>query len=127
MTIKKSLIADGCHISEGAVIENSIIGPRCLIGRGVTIRDSIIMGADEYERSTELEKNKLITRPRIGIGDGALIEGSILDKNCRVGRNVRIVNERGLDNSIDADDCIIRDGIPIVVKEATIPDGWRLV
>lgn len=125
-TVKKSLIADGCHIGEGAVIENSVIGLRCLIGRGVTIRNSIIMGADEYERAAEQNRNKTLGRPPIGIGDGALIEGSILDKNCRIGRNVRIVNERGLENSMDADDCIIRDGIPIVVKEAMIPDGWRL-
>ena len=63
----------------------------------------------------------------IGIGDGTFVVGSILDKNCRIGRNARIVNEQGLENSGgDADDCVIRDGIPIVLKDAAIPDGWRL-
>ncbi len=44
--IRQSLVADGCRIEEGAVIENSIIGLRCLIGRNVTIRNSILMGND---------------------------------------------------------------------------------
>ena len=33
--VRRSLVADGCKIEEGAVIENSIIGLRCLIGRNV--------------------------------------------------------------------------------------------
>jgi glucose-1-phosphate adenylyltransferase len=55
-----------------------------------------------------------------------VIERAIVDKNCRVGRRVRIVNERGGDTSPDAADCVVRDGIPIVVKEATLPEGWSL-
>ncbi|MBI2481662.1 MAG: hypothetical protein HYV60_24360 [Planctomycetia bacterium] len=62
----------------------------------------------------------------MGIGKGSVIEGAILDKNCRVGENVRIVNEAAIENSEDAEDCVIRDQIPIVIKEATLPDGWKL-
>jgi glucose-1-phosphate adenylyltransferase len=56
-----------------------------------------------------------------------VIEGAILDKNCRIGRNVRIVNERQIENS-DGDNeiCMIRDGIPMVLKDAALPDGWTL-
>ena len=125
-TVKRSLIADGSRIGDGSVIENSIIGSRCIIGRGVTIRNSIILGADEYERAAERQQNESLGRPAIAIGDGTVIEGAILDKNCRIGRHVRIVNERGLENSVDAADCVIRDGIPIVVKEAALADGWKL-
>jgi glucose-1-phosphate adenylyltransferase len=125
-TVRGSLIADGCRIAPGAVIENSIIGARCVIGRGVTIRNSIIMGADEYETAGQQAETARLGLPPVGIGDGAVVEHAILDKNCRVGPQVRVVNEAGGDTSPDADDCVVRDGIPIVVKEATLPEGWRL-
>jgi glucose-1-phosphate adenylyltransferase len=124
-SVKGSLIAEGCHIGKGAHIENSIIGLRCVIGENVTIRDSIIMGADEFDTD---ERRVVDDRqlPPLGIGAGSVIEGAILDKNCRVGRNVRIVNSQRIENTPDADDCVIRDGIPVVVKNASLADGWKL-
>lgn len=126
-TIRSSFIADGCQIGEGAVIENSIIGLRSMIGPRVTIRNSILMGADFYERTADLEQDRIAGNPAIGIGADSVIEGAILDKNCRIGRKVRIVNERQIENS-DGDDeiCMIRDGIPMVLKDAALPDGWTL-
>ena len=124
-SVRGSLIADGCRIGRDAVIENSIIGARCIIGRGVTIRNSIIMGADEYESASQRAATVQRGTPPIGIGDGAVIEGSIVDKNCRLGARTRVVNEEGLENSSDAEDCVVRDGIPIVVKDATLADDWR--
>jgi len=126
-TIRSSFIADGCQIGEGAVIENSIIGLRSMIGPRVTVRNSILMGADFYERTADLEQDRIAGNPAIGIGAGSVIEGAILDKNCRIGRNVRIVNERQIENS-DGDNeiCMIRDGIPMVLKDAALPDGWTL-
>jgi glucose-1-phosphate adenylyltransferase len=123
-TVRRSLIADGCRIGKGAVIENSLIGVRCIIGENTTIRDSIIMGADMYEN--ELVKRSHSGEPALGIGDNTVIQGAIVDKNCRIGSNVRISNDDEVQDSADADDCVIRDGIPVVVKEATLPDGWRL-
>ncbi|MFO0820380.1 MAG: glucose-1-phosphate adenylyltransferase [Pirellulales bacterium] len=125
-SVRGSLIADGCRISPDAIIENCIIGARCVIGRGVTIRNSIIMGADEYETASQRAAAAERGLPTIGIGDGAVIEGSILDKNCRIAGGVRVVNEKGLENSHDAEDCVIRDGIPIVVKEASLGENWRM-
>jgi glucose-1-phosphate adenylyltransferase len=125
-TIRGSLIADGCQIGKGAVIENSIIGLRCKIGAGVTIRDSIVMGADYYEGRLQLDNDATQGIPPIGIGPGTLIEGAIVDKNCHIGRNVRIVNERGCETADDHEQVPVRDGIPIVVKGATLPDEWSL-
>jgi glucose-1-phosphate adenylyltransferase len=122
--VSGSLIADGCRIGKGAVIENSVIGLRCMIGEGVVIRNSIIMGADFYEQDAARQAAGP-HRPLVGIGDGSVIEGAIVDKNCRIGKNVRVVNERGIDDSEDADDCVIRDGIPVVVKDAVLRDDWR--
>ena len=122
--VKGSLIADGCRIGQGAVIENSVIGLRCMIGEGVTIRNTVIMGADMYDDPRSL--SQFAGQPPLGIGSGSNIQGAILDKNCRIGRNVHIMNEQRLENAGENEACIIRDGIPVVVKDGVLPDGWRL-
>ncbi|MEZ6116463.1 MAG: glucose-1-phosphate adenylyltransferase [Pirellulaceae bacterium] len=124
-TITNSIIADGCSIRPGAVIENSVIGLRCLIGENVTIKDSIIMGSDEYETCAELDANEKLHRPVIGIGSGSHIVGAIVDKNCRIGRNVRIVNSNGVGHMEEQDGKSIQDGIPIIGKDVVVPDGWH--
>lgn len=124
-TVNRSMIAEGCKIGRGAVIENSVIGLRTIIGEGVTIRDSIVMGADYYDNEEHLRESEC--GMPVGIGAGSFIQGAIIDKNARIGRNVRIVNETGMENTPnDTDDCLIRDGIPVLVKDARIADGWRL-
>ena len=120
------MVADGCVVGAGAVIENSVIGVRCQIGPNVTIRNSVLMGADFFESDAQIAANAAKGVPPIGIGEGSTIEGAIIDKNCRVGRNVRIVNDRRIQDGPDDEACVIREGIPVVVKEATIPDGYRL-
>lgn len=126
-SVRHSLLADGCTIGEDAVIENSIIGLRCIIGPGAVIRNSILMGADYYEGSFDLQTNDDASVPPVGVGAGTHIEGAIVDKNCHIGRDVRVVNDSGMENS-EADDevCMVRDGIPIVTKAGVLPDGWKL-
>jgi len=125
-TIRGSLIADGSMIEEGAVIENSVIGLRCRIGRNVTIRNSILMGNDFYEAAESLSACRSNGDPPLGVGDGTLIEGAIIDKNCRIGRNVRVVNEKGLDWAEETLYGMIRDGIVVAPKNTTLPDKWTL-
>lgn len=125
-TVTDSLVADGCRIGKGTIIENSVIGLRCVIGEGVTIRNSIIMGADYLETEQELADLKLENKVPVGIGSGSLIEGSILDKNCRIGRHVQVINRLGVEESDNFEPCYIRDGIPIVTKDATLGDGWTM-
>ncbi len=125
-TIKQSLLADGCSVEPGSVIENSVIGVRCQIGRNVTIRNAILMGADYYERPQQLREDAAEGRPKIGIGDGTIIDGAIVDKNCRIGENVRIQTANLLDSADLNADVVIRDGVICVQKDATLPDGWTL-
>lgn len=125
-TVQGSLLADGCDIGEGAVIENSVVGLRCQIGRNVTIRNSVIMGADFYESPEDLSALRAEGRPPLGIGDNTVIEGAIIDKNCRIGSNVRLVNERGVDTTEETPQAMVRDGIVVVPKDAAIADGWSL-
>jgi glucose-1-phosphate adenylyltransferase len=121
--VRNSLISDGCVIEAGATIEQSVIGLRCRIGRNVTIRDSVIMGADYYESATEMAREGQ-TIP-MGIAEGTTIEGAIIDKNCRIGRNVRIANDRGVESSPETPESMICDGIVVVQKGAALNEGWK--
>jgi len=123
-TIKDSLIAEGSRIEQGAVIENSIIGLRCLIGRDVIIRNSVVMGNDFYELPADIALHKSNGLPPLGVGPAAHIEGAIIDKNCRIGRNARIINEKGLEDTVETQYGVIRDGIVVVPKGTTLPDHW---
>ena len=60
--------------------------------------------------------------PPIGIAEDAVIQRAIIDKNARIGRGVRILNESGTKEK-DGDGYYIRDGIVIVPKSGTIAEG----
>lgn len=121
-TIQASLIADGCFIGNGSVIENSIIGLRSIVGRNCVIRNSIIMGNDYYHDLDETKDGK----PPLMIGENSYIENAIVDKNCRVGKSVRIVNTVGLTEMPENNFCMIRDGVVVIPKETVLPDKWSL-
>ncbi len=121
--VTSSLISDGCVIGEGAVIENSVIGLRCKIGKNVRISNSILMGADFYQCADELATEQSEGLPPIGIGDGSVLDGVIVDKNCRIGRKVEVVNTRPLAG--DDTSVVVQDGIIVVPKGTTLKDGWK--
>ena len=122
-TVTDSLISDGCVIGKNSVIENSVIGVRAQIAENVTIRNSYIMGADSYENPKQVAANVRSNRPNVGIGPGSLIENTIVDKNARIGRNVRIVNEAGIEESEESSHYVIRDKIVVIPKFTILPDG----
>jgi glucose-1-phosphate adenylyltransferase len=124
--ITNSLVADGCIIEEGATIENSVIGLRCQIGKQAVIRNAVLMGADFYETPAELARDASQGRPPVGIGRQATIEGAIIDKNCHIGAEVRVVNEQNAEEANLSDQVFIRDGVVVVEKDATLPDGWKV-
>ena len=123
-SVRQSLVSDGCVIGAGAVIENSVIGLRCRIGRDVVIRNSVILGNDFYELPEDLATHVAHGEPPLGIGEGTTIEGAIVDKNVRIGRGARIVNEHGWETTADSDRYLVRDGVAVVPKDAVVPDGW---
>ncbi len=125
-TVRDSLLADGCIIEQGAVIENSVIGLRCRIGRNVVIRDSIIMGNDYYQAPHEYRHDACNGLPPLGIGTETRISKAIVDKNCRIGKRVRIENSGEIDSTEETDQGMIRDGIFVLAKNAVLPDGWSL-
>jgi len=123
-SVRASLVSDGCIVEQGAVIENSVIGLRCRIGRNVVIRNSVVLGNDFYESADDLAAAAAKGVPPLGIGEGTIIEGAIVDKNVRIGRRTRIVNDHGWEELADSDRFTIRDGVAVVPKDAVVPDGW---
>ena len=124
-SIRSSLVSDGCIVEQGAVIENSVIGLRCRIGKNVVIRNSVVLGSDYYETTEDIAANTARGLPPMGIGEGTIIEGAIVDKNVRIGTRTRIVNDHGWDEIGDSTTFTVRDGVAIVPKDAIVPDGWR--
>ncbi len=120
--LERVLLADGCRLQD-AIVTDSVIGLRSVIGPGVRISRSIIMGADFYEEEARRAANPELGRPDVGIGSNSTIEGAIVDKNARVGKNVVIRPHPEVIEMVEEENYIIRDGLVIVPKNAIIPDG----
>ena len=117
-TIERSVIADGCIIND-AHIEHSLLGVRSRVQAGAIIRDSLVMGQDYYDSP---ERVPVPGAPTMGIGHGAWIERTIVDKNARIGDDVRI-SPAGKPAFLDGPNYYIRDGIVIIPKNAVIRSG----
>ena len=121
-TLEKTLVAEGCIIHASRV-ENSVIGIRTRIGYGTTVVSCYIMGTDFYETLEEMNTSTSNGLPKLGIGERCYIKNAIIDKNCRIGNDVRINGGKHLEN---ADHALytIKAGIVVVKKGAVIPDGF---
>ncbi len=121
--LNRALIAEG-SIIHARVIDGSIIGLRSRIGENTVIKDSIVMGNDAYQTLQEIATNQ--DDIPMGVGHYCHIEHAILDKDCRIGNNVVIKGGTHLPDT-DADEFVIRDGVVVIKKGATIPEGARIM
>lgn len=121
--VDDSIISDGCIIN-GAKITNSVIGLRSRISKGVQLEASFMMGADIYQTFEDMRNDNNKGLPRVGLGEGSIIRRAIIDKNARIGKNARLLNEAGV-NNVDGPDgsYFIRDSIIIIPKNGVIHDG----
>ncbi|CAL1386172.1 unnamed protein product [Linum trigynum] len=149
-TVTNALITD-CVIGDGCIlnrcrIKGSVVGMRTRIGDGVVVEDSVILGADNYQddkigveerrkRSNGMNgitmeggmNNNGRNGVPIGIGDGTLMRKAIVDKNARIGKNVKIINKNGvLEADREREGYMIRDGIIVIMRGAVIPDDTIL-
>ena len=119
----EAMISEGCII-QGAKIRRSIIGLRSRIDTGTIIEDSILMGADYHQTIEEIKAEYDRGIPHHGIGRNAVVKQAIIDKNARVGDDVKLINERGVQEEVGPDkNYYIRDGIILIPKNAIIPNG----
>ncbi len=120
-SITNSLLSEGC-VLRGADVKHSIIGIRTWVGPRTNISDALLLGADFYETPEMVDEARRADLPPMGIGAGSVIERAIIDKNARIGRGVKIVNESRHEN-LDGDGYFIRDGIVVIAKDGVVPDG----
>jgi glucose-1-phosphate adenylyltransferase len=123
-TLEKTIVAEGSIISASR-IENSVIGIRSRIGHGTTVVSCYIMGNDYYETLSEIEHNTERGIPKIGIGDRCYFKNVIVDKNCRIGNDVRINGGAHLaatDHALYA----VKDGIVVIKKGAILQNGFSI-
>ena len=59
----------------------------------------------------------------MGIGERCFIKNTIIDKNCRIGDDVRINGGPHLQDA-ETDTYAIREGIVVIKKNAVIPKGY---
>jgi len=120
--LDQTLIADGCVVGAGTTITRCLVGVRMQIGKNVTLRNSVIIGADRYATSEEKTENASHGLPNLGIGDGTVIDGAIVDKDACIGANCRIIN-KGHVVEADGKNYVIREGVVVIPKGAVLTDG----
>lgn len=112
-------------ICEGSIIEadeisHSILGPRSKVKKGCIIRETYVMGNNFFSppKHSNLSND-------LFIGENTIIFKALIDKHVSIGKNVQLINKRQLKN-YDSPNAFIRDGIIVIPRGATIPDGFIL-
>lgn len=123
-TLEKTLIAEGSIITASR-IENSVIGIRSRVGLGTNLVSCYMMGCDYYETIEQLAQARAENLPLMGVGERCYLKNCIIDKNVRIGNDVRIIGGSHL-TSLDHPLYTIKDGIVVIKKNAVIPNGFQL-
>lgn len=118
--IKNSIICEGC-IVEADEVSHSILGPRTVIKTGAIIRDTYIMGNDFY--IPPIHTSRL--PEQLHIGENCVIQKTILDKHVSLGKGVQLINKQQLQH-YDGGVVFIRDGVIVVPRGTSLPDGFIL-
>jgi glucose-1-phosphate adenylyltransferase len=119
--LNKAIIAGGGIVND-CEVDRAVIGVRSVIRKGSLLRNVVMMGADDFESDADRQSNTDLQRPDIGIGENCYIENAIIDKNARIGNNVRLSPE-GKPDMYESGDVIVRDGVLLVTKNGVVPDG----
>ena len=121
--ITNSIVGEG-SILKSCSVHHCVLGIRSRLESDVVLQDTLVMGSDFFESSEE----RALLRERggipLGVGQGTTVKKAILDKNARIGSSVTIVNKDHVEEADRSDQGFyIRNGIVVVVKNATIQDG----
>jgi glucose-1-phosphate adenylyltransferase len=119
--LEEVLLSDGCCI-KNAEIRNCVIGVRTQIRSGVKLYNTIVMGADYYDEESDRESPEDGSIP-IGIGEGSVIDGAIIDKNARIGRGVTIRAFPRDCEDLDGENWCVRDGVVVIPKNVILSPG----
>ncbi len=114
-------VGDGCIVEDSAM-KHSVLGIRSVIRSGCVLEDVVMMGADNYESEDEFAANDAAGQPHLGIGHNSHIHHAIIDKNARIGDNVKL-SPAGKEDGTYAHGVVIRDGVLCVPKGVVVPSG----
>lgn len=121
--VREAIISHGCTVLDSTV-DHAVVGLRSYVGKDCLIRNAMLIGADYYESDEERAAILRAGGVPLGVGDGSSVENCIVDKNARIGKGVVIANRAGVQEADrEADGFIIRSGIVVVMRNATIKDG----
>ena len=121
--ITDSIVSEG-SILKSCSIHHCVLGVRSRIESDVVLSETLVMGSDFYESYEERIALRNGGGIPLGVGQGTTVKRAILDKNARIGENVTIVNKDNVEEADRADQGFyIRNGIVVIVKNSTIPDG----
>jgi len=121
--ITDSIVSEG-SILKSCSIHHCVLGVRSRIESDVVLNETLVMGSDFYESYEERIALRNGGGIPLGVGQGTTVKRAILDKNARIGDNVTIINKDNVEEADRADQGFyIRNGIVVIVKNATIPDG----
>lgn len=118
------VIGDG-SIVEDSFIRHSVLGIRSFVRKGCRLEDVVVMGADYYETPEQQAMNLRQGIPLLGLGHGCNIQGAIIDKNARIGDNVKLSPANKADGTY-AHGVMIRDGVLLVPKGCMVPSNTTL-
>ena len=123
-TLQHTIIAEG-SIVNASRIDNSIVGIRSRIGHQSVLLNTYLMGNDFFETLKDMESNAAKGLPLLGIGDRCHIQNAIIDKDCRIGDDVKIM---GGDHLPDTEHPLytIKDGIVVVKKRSLLDNGFTI-
>ena len=123
-TVEHSIVAEGCILTR-TQLNRCIIGIRSIIRGGSQLENVYMMGADHYEDLNCMTKNEANNYPNIGIGKNCYIRNAIIDRNVRIGDNVRLSPE-GKANGFSQGPISVKDGILCIEKNGIIPSNTIL-
>ncbi|MFT5751307.1 MAG: glucose-1-phosphate adenylyltransferase [Flavobacteriales bacterium] len=123
-TLEKSIVAEG-SIVHGSRIADSVIGIRSRIGKGTVLESCYVMGSNRFLDLEEIDDARRRGIPHVGIGDRCFLTNCIVDKNAKIGDDVRITGGKHLED-IETDTYVVRDGIVVIKNGATIPSGTTI-
>jgi len=134
--VQRAIVCDGAVIGDGATVRKSIVGIRTVIGPGCNLDRVVHNGAGDYDFGASGQRSVAASgrypRPAstaerapipLGVGEYSVIRNAIIDRDTRIGRHVRLVNERQLQDYED-EFITVRDGIIVVPRQGSVPDGY---
>ena len=121
VAVDHAVIGDGSIITD-STIKRCVLGIRSHVGEGSKLTEVVMMGADYYETPEQQAENAKRGVFNIGVGRNCEIEHTIIDKNARIGDNVKL-SAAGKADGDYPHGVIIRDGVLVVPKGVIIPSG----